>query len=154
MGTEECGSIFQSKHTVEAGLYSYMKMILQDEFKPEFKPGYGYGEEWALFGKNIITKYSLGARITGNANVWWDQRHRIADLLHWTCKNIFGYNLVFSKVSTLSVFLQVFATKLDKLEFLSEDEKDDILYQVTLQFYERRKVAIDYLYTVHRGLPF
>ena len=62
MGTEECGSIFQSKHTVEAGLYSYMKMILQDEFKPEFKPGYGYGEEWALFGKNIITKYSLGAR--------------------------------------------------------------------------------------------
>ena len=154
MGTEECGSIFQSEHRIENDLYIYMKSTLKDEYKPVFIPGYGYQEEWALFGKNVITKYSLGARITGNANLWYDQRKRICELLKWTCRNIFGYNLAFSKVSTLSVFLQVFATKLDKLNFLSEDEKDDILESVTLQFYERRKAALDYFFIIHQGLPF
>lgn len=135
-------------------LYEYFRKHLQSEYMPIFKPGYGYGEEWALFGTNIITKYSFGARENGDATEWFDERNQVRDLLRWTCKHIFGYNLVFSKSLTLHVYFQVFATRLDKLNFLTEDEKDAILGTVTLMFYARRKVALDYYYMVHQGLPF
>ena len=85
---------------------------------------------------------------------WFKEHNQIKDLLRWTCKNIFRYNLVFSNNQTLYIYLQVFATKLDKLNFLTEDEKDAILGTVTLMFYARRKVALDYYYMVHQGLPF
>lgn len=140
--------------TPKVSLYDYFRNTLKPEFMPVFVPGYGYEEEWALFGNNIITKYSLGARITGDATMWYNQRDRIKRLLRWTCHNIFGYNLVFSKASTLNIYLQVFATMLDKLDFLTEDEKDEILETVTLMFYNRRKAAIDYYFIVGQGLPF
>ena len=65
----------------EVDLYEYFRKHLQSEYMPIFKPGYGYEEEWALFGTNIITKYSFGARVNGDATKWFEERNQIKDLL-------------------------------------------------------------------------
>lgn len=153
METEQSASL-SVRNVPKISLYTYFRENLQNEYVPKFIPGYGYEEEWALFGSNIIIKYSLGTRVNGDATKWFEERSQIVDLLRWTCKHIFGYNLVFSRTATLRIYLRIFATRLDNLNFLKEDEKDAILGTVTLIFYARRKAALDYYYLVHEGLPF